>query len=588
LKKLYTLKSKLIAYFSTLLFVTSFTICIFYSVYMRNTTENNLIKNSLNNAEYMLSNVDNVLLQCEYFSDWIFLNRSFSNVLLRDYSNPIFNYNSEIYRAKNDLMLGIASTSVRNYITGIILHGDNGVNIKYGVDADYIDIPGLENIEWFAYGKDKAAVSWQGIKNNVASKTSDRYVIPLVRSIVFIDNGKQVGWQLINFSPSLISDTLNEYKVSSGDYIFLLDGNMQCVYASAPKYFGQDMSSLSEILDNEQHFSMYSFNGEKMQAVYSKSEYSGFSLIYMLNYKVIQEQNTTITKMMFAIIAITITISLLLTLFLTTNLTTPLSKVISRVKGIAMQEYDPVSEIEGEDEIGILGREINILGSRVKQLINDVKENEKAKKDLEFKVLQNQINPHFIYNVLNSVKIMSEVQKSDGIYNTVTALGELLRETSKGTSDEVTIRQELYLIEKYVDIQKIRRMGLIKVEYHVDEKILDCKILKFLLQPIVENSITHGLCDKKGMGIIIISADDSKEDRIEISVTDNGIGMSQERLKQIMLSDTGSRHVSKYSSIGLLNVSDRIKLTYGEQYGLEISSEENKYTKVKITIPKRR
>lgn len=216
---------------------------------------------------------------------------------------------------------------------------------------------------------------------------------------------------------------------------------MQCVYASTPNYVGRDMSSLSEIVNKEQNFSMYNFNGEKMQAVYSRSEYSGFSLVYMLNYKVIQEQNITITKMMFAIIAITITISLLLTLFLTTNLTDPLTKVISRVKGIALKEYNPVPEIEGEDEIGILGKEINILGSRVKQLINDVKENEKAKKDLEFKVLQNQINPHFIYNVLNSVRIMSEVQKSDGIYNTVTALGELLRETSKGTSDEITIRQ---------------------------------------------------------------------------------------------------------------------------------------------------
>lgn len=131
-------------------------------------------------------------------------------------------------------------------------------------------------------------------------------------------------------------------------------------------------------------------------------------------------------------------------------------------------------------------------------------------------------------------------------------------------------------------------MGLIKVEYQVDEKLLDCKILKFLLQPIVENSITHGLCDKKGMGIIVISADDTKEDRIEISVTDNGIGMSQERLEQIMFSDAGSRPVSKYSSIGLLNVSDRIKLTYGDNYGLEISSVENKYTKVTVAIPKRR
>lgn len=587
MKKLYTLKSKLIAYFSILLFATSFAICIFYSVYMRNTTEDNLFKNSLNNAEYMLSNVDNVLVQCESFSDWIFLNRSFANVLLRDYNNPIFNYNSEIFKAKNDLMAGIASTSVKNYITGIVLHGDNGVNIKYGVDADYIEFSGLDAVEWFATAKNKAAVSWVGIKKNLATKTADSYVIPLVRSIVFTDNGKQVGWQFINFSPSLISDTLNKYNVSNGDYIFLLDGNMQCVYASTQNYIGRDMSSLSEIVDKEQKFSMYDFNGEKMQAVYSRSDYSGFSLVYMLNYKVVQQQNTTITRMMFVIIAITITISVLMTLFLTTNLTNPLSKVISRVKGIALKEYNPDPEIEGDDEIGILGKEINILGSRVKHLINDAKENEKAKKDLEFKVLQNQINPHFIYNVLNSIKIMSELQKSDGIYNIVTALGELLRETSKGTSDEITIRQELFLIEKYMDIQKIRKMGLVKVVYQVDENILDCKILKFLLQPIVENSIIHGLCDKKGMGVITITAVDSEEDIIQISVMDNGIGMSQETLEHIMIENAVSSPVSKYSSIGLLNVSDRIKLTYGERYGLEIKSVESKYTRVNITIPKR-
>jgi len=587
LKKLYTLKSKLITYFSVLLFAMSFAICIFYSTYMRNTTNGNLINNSLNNAEYMLSNIDNILYQCESFSDWIFLNRSFGNVLLRDYSKPIFNYNSEIFKAKNDLMIGIASTSVKNYISSIILHGGNGVNVKYGADADYIDIADLEDQEWFSTSKDNAAVCWKGIKKNVATKASDKYVIPLVRSIIFPDSGKNVGWQLINFSPALISNTLGKYNVGSGDYIFLLDGNMQCVYSSTPKYIGQDMSYLSDITGRVQNFHMYSFNGERMQAVYYKSNYSGFSLVYMLNYQVILQQNQTITRMMIAIIAITITISVLMTLFLTTNLTNPLSKVICKVKGIANKEYDPVPEIEGEDEIGILGKEINKLGSNVRQLIHDVQENEKAKKDLEFKVLQNQINPHFIYNVLNSIKIMAELQKSDGIYNTVTALAELLRETSKGTSDEITIRHELFLIEKYIDIQKIKKMGLIKVEYITDENLLDYKILKFLLQPIVENSITHGLCDKKGMGVITITVVDLG-DAIEISIADNGIGIPKETLERIMLADAAPRPVSSYSSIGLQNVSDRIKLTYGEQYGLRILSAKNEYAKVILTIPKRK
>lgn len=555
---------------------------------MHNTTNKDLVNNSLRNTAYMLSNADNVLYQCESFSDWIFLDRNFSTVLLRDYNKEIFNFDSDIYNAKVALNNGIASTSVKNYISCIILHGDNEVTIKYGADADYIDIEMLDDLQWFASGEHNASVYWDGIKKNVATKTSNNYVIPLTRSIIFADNGKQVGWQLINFSPTLISDTLHKYNVDSKDYIFLLDRNMKCVYSSAPNYTGLDMRYLSKIIDSEEISCMYSFNGRKVQAVHSESDYSGFNLIYMTDYEAIQKQNQTITKMMLVIIVITITISVILTMFLTINLTNPLSKVISRVKGISNKEYDPVLEIEGDDEIGIVGKEINKLGVNIKQLISDVQKNEKAKKDLELKVLQNQINPHFIYNVLNSIKIMAELQKSDGIYNTVTALAELLRETSKGTSDEIPLRRELFLVEKYVDIQKIRKMGLICLKCNVDEELLDYKILKFLLQPFVENAIIHGFDQKKGMGIITITAADSVDkEAIEISITDNGMGMSDETLKHIMPYDDLSNHSSKYSSIGLQNVLERIKLTYGEQYGFCISSVENEYTEVIVTIPKR-
>lgn len=260
-------------------------------------------------------------------------------------------------------------------------------------------------------------------------------------------------------------------------------------------------------------------------------------------------------------------------------------KVMGHIRGIASKQFDPDPAIEGDDEIGILGKEINTLGITVRNLLEESKQHEKAKKALEFKVLQNQINPHFIYNALNFIKIMAEFQKADGICHIATALGELLRETAKGASDEITIERELYLVECYMDIQKIRRKGMIRLQCQVDESILPYKIPKFLLQPIVENAVIHGLSGKKGLGIITISGGCSG-DRIIISIMDNGVGFPQEKLSDVFSeTPTPENKGDKYTSVGLKNTEQRIKLNYGEEYGIHIESKEGEYTKILIEIP---
>jgi two-component system sensor histidine kinase YesM len=174
------------------------------------------------------------------------------------------------------------------------------------------------------------------------------------------------------------------------------------------------------------------------------------------------------------------------------------------------------------------------------------------------------------------------MQKADGIYETASALGALLKETSKGAMSKITIQEELNLLDKYITIQKIRRKGLIQVNYSIIDEILLYKIPKFTFQPIVENSIVHGFEGKKGIGILDITAGFSGED-ILIEIRDNGVGIPQDKISHILQKD--STKGERYNNVGLMNINERIKLTYGEKYGLSFESKYMEYSTVKIFIP---
>ncbi|NLU27475.1 MAG: histidine kinase, partial [Hungateiclostridium thermocellum] len=200
-----------------------------------------------------------------------------------------------------------------------------------------------------------------------------------------------------------------------------------------------------------------------------------------------------------------------------------------------------------------------------------------------YRVLLNQINPHFVYNVLNSIKVMANIQKIEGIAEMASSLGTLLKEISKGSAEQITIRRELELLDKYIYLQKIRKCGLLTVEYDIpDESVKDYLIPRFTLQPLVENSIYHGL-DKTGkMGIINISIT-SEQDEIIIAITDNGSGIPKEKIDEIL--STESIDGEAMTKVGIANVYKRIKLFHGCGK-LVIDSVVGESTTVTLRFPK--
>jgi len=584
-----SLKTKLILSFTAVLISLSIAICVFYYYNERQTLEKNIIESSYSDIRYLSNNIEKQLKLCEKLSDWVYVNRRIEKVLIRDYTDEKIGYNVDIPVIQQLIDDQLASASIGKYIASFIIMGNNGVCLSVGNDPDWTDKTALKSMNWFIEAMNKnGRVFWNGIVENPAQYKSDKYIIPIVRPVIFADTHAQIGWSMIGFKPALISDVFEEYKLDSNHLLFVVDNTGKAIFHNESQYIGQWLTQydfMEDILSRDTGDFIANINNKKMLVCFFKSKYSGMTIIQALSYEQLEKQKEIVRNISLTVLILSIAISAVFTVFLSSRLTKPLRNLLTRMKYISSGNFGRDASLEGADEMGILGKGINDMADNIKGLMDTLLEKEREKKRLELKMLQSQINPHFIYNTLHSIKLMATIQKSDGISEMVSALGLLLKEVSKGTSEKITLREEIKLVDNYIYIQKIRCRGLIKVQYQIpDEDLYNYRILKFTLQPIVENAIVHGLESKEGIGVIRIELMD-ENDKISISVEDNGIGMTAEKLREIF-SDNKKKSVSEFNSIGIKNVDERLKLTYGNQYGLKIESREGEYTRVLVVIPK--
>jgi two-component system, sensor histidine kinase YesM len=227
--------------------------------------------------------------------------------------------------------------------------------------------------------------------------------------------------------------------------------------------------------------------------------------------------------------------------------------------------------------------EFTKMMSEINSLMDDIKRQEKIKREDELKILQTQINPHFIYNTLNTIRYLSELQNVKNIKEITTSFIELLRVTIGNSERFITIQKEIDYVQSYINIQKYKYLDKFNVVYQVEDKILQCKTLKMTLQPIVENALIHGidLADREGFISIKVY---SENEVIKFIITDNGVGMTEEQITKV-LKFSSNENKSRFNGIGISNVNERIKMFFGNQYGLNIFSQPGECTTVEIIIP---
>ncbi|MDR1533313.1 MAG: sensor histidine kinase [Clostridiales bacterium] len=285
------------------------------------------------------------------------------------------------------------------------------------------------------------------------------------------------------------------------------------------------------------------------------------------------------TALLAGVCAVVILSAVAIIYWLERYISLPVSRLRKKLDAIASGDFSPDTSLEIDSELGIIGRGINNLSKNVVALMETRVKDEQNRKDLEYRMLQAQINPHFMYNTLNSIKWMATIQNATGIAEVTTSLSRLLRTVSKDMRKEVTLSEELGLLDDYLVIQRYRSGGGIRFTKSIAPEVLDTPIPRFSLQPLVENAIFHGV-EPKGSGSVEIAAIRDGDDAL-ITVTDDGVGISADQIEKLLTSESKSGMLG----LGLANVSQRARLAFGRDYGLTIDSRVGRYTVMKLRVP---
>jgi Predicted signal transduction protein with a C-terminal ATPase domain len=421
-----------------------------------------------------------------------------------------------------------------------------------------------------------------------------KYILPILRPITYQYNSVRGGILFLQISSDLFTDALKRYKIAEDSYMFLSVGGHNYIYenGSLLKWtesyqITQDLSS-SALIDSIYVNEVSDSEGTRL-VVTSPLSMPDCYISQSISQSELRNHRFLLWLILGGTLISIVGIGIFLMLILNRMINVPVSKIRAKMLRVAEGDFDRDSSIEWNHELGDIGKGINDLSENVYLLMNKRLEDEKQKKDLEYKMLQSQINPHFIYNTLNSIKWMASIQGATGISEMTTALAKLLKSISKGTSLLVSIEEELSLLQDYFTIQSYRYGGTITMDIQLeDDAFSSCRIIKFTLQPLVENAIFHGI-EPKGTGHIRIHiyseklTEDSPES-IRIDVTDDGVGMPPEKAAQILLSNDDSS-TDFFREIGVSNVHKRLQYEFGEAYGITIESVEGQYTTMSIHIP---
>lgn len=392
-----------------------------------------------------------------------------------------------------------------------------------------------------------------------------------------------IGFAVADVSCQLFSDSFdinpdNPFSLyvinqENGHVIFSPDNDV--LHLNSSECFSPDI--MSQLSGTSGDF-FYRLNDQNMLVVYYQSSLTGW---YTLN--LIPETHiiSTFSSAARNNIIITIVLTLLLAFvlyilcFLLTNNILKLTRAVSEI-GVNGLHTD--INIYSNDEIGALAAQFQNMLDRIKQLICDVQNEEAEKRNAEIAALQYQINPHFLYNTLNTIKFLATLQGADNIRMVAESLSSLMHISMSG-EPFITIREDIEFIKSYLTIQNYRETGIFQHYIDAEPEAEDYYIPKLLIQPLVENALKHGLAGKIN-GILRISY--FQEDAaMHIRVEDNGIGMNDEKIQEIL----SCNHSANAGHIGIYNIQNRIHLYFGDKYGIQVESQENLFTRFEITIP---
>ena len=412
------------------------------------------------------------------------------------------------------------------------------------------------------------------------------WVISMSRAVeITVGGSTEQAVLLIEMAYQGIEEVLDEVTLGNGGYIYLMDSKGEIIWH--PKF---ELIASGRVKENNLVAAGYDdgsreevFNGTSQTVVTKTVGYTGWKLVGVIKGTGISLNMLKTRLFIVFVILLIIFIVIIINSYISFRVTNPIRELEKSVKALEEGNLDADIYMGGSYEVQHLGKSVQDMKFRIKGLMQDIVNEHEEKRKSEFDSLQAQINPHFLYNTLDIIVWQIENEKQSEAVHTVTALARFFRLSLGKGKNIVTVKDEIDHVKNYLMIQHMRFKNKFDYEFDIAEDVLELPSLKLMLQPLVENAIYHGMEFMDGDGMITVKAW-RKEDELYLSVADNGLGMTEDKVEMILTGKSSSGN-GRGSGIGVKNVNERIKLYFGEAYGLTIDSEPDEGTKVTIHLP---
>jgi two-component system sensor histidine kinase YesM len=448
----------------------------------------------------------------------------------------------------------------------------------------------LERKQELVAGKNKW---WTSLYENQTSADGLKRVVSLVRPIRSLDKFQPLGSLSISLDEAEMRKVMLDAGWEKQGFVMLVDQDGQILSGDSPEWLNRSLyERLPDVgpLNGAEGIFTYTINGAETNTVlYHRLSMPDWKLVGVIPTEIYTSQNRYVLAVTAIAIGIALLLSVALVLWFIRWVTQPLRGLAGTLKDMNPDEPIPTFEVKSTDEVGLLLHSYNKLSNRIGRLKEQVQLNEAKKKEADIMALQAQINPHFLYNTLSSIHWIALMNKDKRIAEMVGALSDFLRFSLNKGEEFCPVQQEVAHAQNYVTIMSIRFQDKFMSEFYIDPELNDKPMLKLLLQPLIENSIMHGLQKKKERGHLFVYGERQGESTMTFVVEDTGIGIGEEKLQQLRrnlnaASGTSSLEPGR-SGFGLRNVHQRLQLHYGGDTGLRIESEEGIGTRCSFTIP---
>ncbi|MBS4956707.1 MAG: histidine kinase [Clostridium sp.] len=575
------IRTKLIISYLSIVIVTVLIVGVYLTSRMNNIVVENAIKEGRYNNNSIKSRMEEVLKLAINTSDMIYQDDNLHSMLKREYDNY-----GQVVSAYNEYTILSDYLKYYNEFNKVDMYVDNDTLLNTtGIFKVTDEIRGSS---WYNKAiDDKGIITWLYKRD----ETTGNYSLSLVRSINSISRG-HIGVLVISISPNYLANIVNDelYKTS-----ILVDGRV--IYSNDLK-----VGEIAELGGSEAEASYYyeineEFNENGDHLILNtfkldKSFNNIFQVLVNVPVDIITMESNTVIKKGILIIGIVIMSSLIVILYFSKNFSDRINILRSEMHKVVKGNFNIKKSMDGNDEISEVYDDLYIMMESINKLIDEVYirkiQQEKLmvkQKEAEFKMLANQINPHFLYNTLETIRMRAFCSGDRELASIVKKLGKIMRRNLEVSNQNVSFESELELVKNYLEIQGLRFKGKVEHEFNIEVDSKKYNILPLLLQPIVENAFVHGLEGTKEKGKIVVSAFEDLG-YLLVEISDNGCGMSKERLEFINdnLGKTNKKE-NGHQSIGMGNINERIKIFYGDEYGIHIFSELNVGTKVVLVLP---